>query len=167
MRTFKTPKKNRTTYNYYSATGEKIEITPSQVGATWIDILHGEDDATIDAERREQYHVPVHYDSLANADGDTAGLDEKLDFLADPALDPLEHVLDGITQQEHQALLDKLKDAIETLQPQQKDLILKIFFEGRTCTSIAAEDGVSKAAISNRLKKIYAALGRKVEVGRG
>lgn len=162
MRTFKTPKKNRTTYNYYSATGEKIEITPSQVGTTWIDILHGEDDAAVDAEHREQYHVPVHYDSLANADGDTDGLDEKLDFLADPTLNPLEHVINSITQQERQALLDKLRDAIEMLQPQQKDLILKIFFEGRTCTSIADEDGVSKAAISNRLKKIYAALGKKL-----
>lgn len=59
-------------------------------------------------------------------------------------------------------MLDKLRDAVEALQPQQKDLVYKVFFEGRTCTSIAAEDGVSKAAISNRLKKIYAVLRKKL-----
>lgn len=162
MRTFKTSKKDRTNYNYYTATGEKIEITPDDVGSNWITLLHEDDDAAVDAERREQYRVPVHYDSLANSDGDTDGLDEKLDFMADPTLNPLERIMEGITQQEHQEMLVKLKAAIETLQPQQKDLIHKVFFEGRTCTSIAEEDGVSKAAISNRLKKIYTALGKKL-----
>ncbi len=162
MRTFKTSKKDRTNYNYYTATGEKIELTPDDVGSDWIALLHEDDDATIDAERREQYHVPLRYDSLTNSDGDADGLDEKLDFMADPTLNPLERIIEGITQQEHQEMLVKLKDAIESLQPQQKDLIHKVFFEGRTCTSIAAEDGVSKAAISNRLKKIYAALGKKL-----
>lgn len=162
MRTFKTSKKNRTNYNYYTATGEKIELTPADVGSTWIAMLHEDDDAAVDAERREQYHVPIRYDSLTNSEGDSGGLDEKLDFLADPTLDPLERMVDSITQQEHQNMLDKLRDAVEALQPQQKDLVYKVFFEGRTCTSIAAEDGVSKAAISNRLKKIYAVLRKKL-----
>lgn len=162
MRTFKTSKKDRTSYNYYTATGEKIEITPDDVGSNWITLLHEDDDAAIDAERREQYRIAMHYDSLANSEGDAEGLEEKLDFMADPTLNPLEHIMEGITQQEHQDMLDKLREAIDALQPQQKALIHKVFFEGRTCTSIAKEDGVSKAAISNRLKKIYAALGKKL-----
>jgi len=162
MRTFKTSKKDRTNYNYYTATGEKIVLTPDDVGSNWIALLHESDDALIDADRREQYHAPVHYDSLASAEGGTEGLEEKLDFLADPALDPMEHLVAAFTQQEYQERLARLKGAIETLQPQQKKLVHKVFFEGRTCTSIAEEDGVSKAAISNRLKKIYTALGKKL-----
>lgn len=65
MGLFKTSKKNRTTYIYRSATGETIEITPDEVGEAWIALLHEEDDAMIDADRREQYHAPVHYDRLA------------------------------------------------------------------------------------------------------
>lgn len=162
MRTFKTPKKNRTTYIYYTATGEKVELTPNDVDSSWITLLHEEDDVTIDADRREQYHTPVHYDGLSDENGDTAGIDEKLDFLADPEMNPLDRMVEAITQQEYQDKLGRLERAIEELQPQQKDLVHKVFFEGRTCTSIAEEDGVSKAAISNRLKKIYATLSKKI-----
>lgn len=164
MRAFKTPKKNRTTFNYYSVTGEKIEITPDEVGTTWIARLHGEDDAMVDADRRQDYLAPVHYDSLSNAEGDSEGIEEKLDFLADPELDPQEQAVKKIECQEHEQLLAKLREAIETLQPQQKDLVRKVFFEKRSCASIAAEDGVSRAAICLRLKKIYAALGKKLAV---
>lgn len=117
MRTFKTSKKDRTSYNYYTATGEKIEITPDDVGSNWITLLHEDDDAAIDAERREQYRIAMHYDSLANSEGDAEGLEEKLDFMADPTLNPLEHIMEGITQQEHQDMLDKLREAIDALQP--------------------------------------------------
>lgn len=127
MRTFKTSKKDRTNYNYYTATGEKIELTPNDVGSKWIALLHEDDDAAVDAERRELYHVPVHHDSLANAEGDTDSLDEKLDFMADTELNPLERIMDGITQQEHEDLLVKLREAIEELQPQQKNLYIKFF----------------------------------------
>lgn len=163
MGLFKTSKKNRTTYIYRSATGEKIEITPDDVGEAWIALLHEEDDAMIDADRREQYHAPVHYDSLTNADGDADGLEEKLDILADPSLDPAESLAAEIEAQEHQETLGKLRDAIQTLQPQQQDLVHKVFVEKRSCKSIAEEDGVSKAAVSNRLKKVYSTLGKKLK----
>lgn len=51
--------------------------------------------------------------------------------------------------------ISTLHKAMETLLPQQKELLYKVFFEGRTLVSIAAEEGVTKQAINDRLTKIY------------
>ena len=55
-------------------------------------------------------------------------------------------------------LEEMLPAAIAQLQPQQQRLIQRIFYEGVRPGQIAAEEGVSNAAISRRLNKIYAAL---------
>lgn len=164
MGQFKTSQKNRTTYIYHTATGEKIEIRPEEVGKDWIATLHAEDDATVDADRREEYHAPIHYDGLAAEGGDADGLSEKLDFLADPALDPLDRMVEAVKRQEHENLLDRLREAIQTLQPQQIDLIRKVYYEGHTCASIAAEAGISRTAVFNRFKKLHKALGKKLNI---
>lgn len=164
MRMFKTPKEKRTNYTYYTADGERITLTPEDVGKDWIAKLHEEDDDMVKANRRENYHAPVHYDGLATADGDADGLSEKLDILADPTLNPLDQMVEDVKRQEHEDLLDKLGEAVQTLQPQQIDLIHKVYREGRTCASIAAEAGVSRAAVSDRFKKIHKALGKKLNI---
>lgn len=61
--------------------------------------------------------------------------------------------------------LEKLRAAIHSLQPQQQELVQKIYFEERTIASIAAEDGVNEAAIRNRLHKIYKRLKNYFEKG--
>lgn len=48
----------------------------------------------------------------------------------------------------------RLYAAIALLEPQQQELVRKVFFENRKIVDIASEDGVSEAAIRNRLKKI-------------
>jgi RNA polymerase sigma factor (sigma-70 family) len=45
--------------------------------------------------------------------------------------------------------------AIDSLLPQQKELVKKVFFEKRTLISIAREEGVGESAIRDRLKRIY------------
>lgn len=50
---------------------------------------------------------------------------------------------------------EELHKALEQLEPQQKWLIEQTYFEGRTRIEIAHELGISKAAINNRLNKIY------------
>lgn len=51
--------------------------------------------------------------------------------------------------------------AIEMLQPHQKLLVHKVFFEERTMADIAREEGVSSKAIQDRVNKIKARL-RKI-----
>lgn len=48
----------------------------------------------------------------------------------------------------------ELHKAIARLEPQQQELIKKIYFEERSITSYAKELGVSQQAISDRLSKI-------------
>lgn len=157
MRTFKTPQKNRTTYKYYTATGEVIELRPRDVGRAWIEALHAEDDAVCDSDYKERRHTAFHYGAAPGSDDE--GMDEsKIACLADPDSDPLEHILENIDAQEHQEKLVNLGDAIQKLQPQQIDLIYQSFYAKRTNVDIAAEQGVTEAAIRNRLQKIYARL---------
>lgn len=48
-----------------------------------------------------------------------------------------------------------LYDAIDQLLPQQKSLIIKVYFENRSLVSIANEEGVGESSIRDRLKRIY------------
>lgn len=48
--------------------------------------------------------------------------------------------------------------AIAQLQPQQQELVKRVYFRGEKLADIAREEGVSKAALTNRMKKITAAL---------
>ncbi len=45
--------------------------------------------------------------------------------------------------------------AMETLSPSQRELVEKVYFEGRKITDIAAEEGVDKSAVSHRLGRIH------------
>lgn len=53
----------------------------------------------------------------------------------------------------------RLYRAMDRLSAAQRELVLKVYFENRRIVDIAREEGVSEAAIRNRLKKIY----RKME----
>ena len=56
-----------------------------------------------------------------------------------------------------------LYQAIEKLQPQQQELIKKIFWEGFKQVEIATAEGVEEAAISRRMSRIYARLKKILE----
>lgn len=161
MRKFKTAEKNRTNYVYYTAEGKKIVLTQEEVGSTWIAFLHDEDDEAVDAERREDYHVPVHYDAYSEDAGDEVTAYNP--YLKDTAQEPFEHLLQLMKAVEQEDRLKKLQDAIKTLQPQQQALIKKVFYDNRTNVDIAVEESVTEAAIRNRLKKIYANLAKKLK----
>ncbi len=163
MRKFKTAGKKRTNYIYYTAEGRKVEITPNEDGMdeTWITLLHGMDDEEVNAERRELYHVPVHLESYSSLeDGQVS---DHNTYLEDHALSPLEEMIRILEEQEQVDKMSKLQDAIATLQPQQIALIKKVFYDKRSNVDIAAEEGVTEAAIRNRLKKIYSNLQKKMK----
>ena len=153
-RDFKTSQKNRTNYIYYTSGGTKIVITPGENGVTEADIelLHTMDDTEVDEQRRYDYRVPAHLD--AYNDGEGEALDDRNKYLADDSVNPEELYLIDEGEQERQANLDKLSKAMECLLPQQKELFKKVYLDKRTNTDIAAEEGVTEAAIRNRLKKM-------------
>lgn len=65
---------------------------------------------------------------------------------------------DYIESEEKKALYK----AIATLLPQQQALITRVFYDNERITDIARSEGVSEAAIRDRLKKIYAQLRKKL-----
>lgn len=50
---------------------------------------------------------------------------------------------------------DEVKNAIKMLLPNQQNLIEKVFYKNMKIIDIAAQEGVTEAAIRNRLNKIY------------
>lgn len=162
MRKFKTSEDNRTNYIYYFDDGSKCVITPGENGenTTIITKLHAMDDEQLDADRREEYHCPVHYQAYSDGEGEDA--DDRNPYLCDTAADPLEQMLASINEQEHSEKVNKLKAALITLTDLQKNTVYKKFYRNMSNVDIAAEEGVSEAAIRNRLKKIFANLAKKI-----
>lgn len=162
MRKFKTAEDNRTNYIYYFDDGSKCVITPGENGenTTIISQLHAMDDAEVDADRREDYHCPVRYESYRDGDGDDA--DDRNPYLEDETYNPLQQILTSIAEEERSTRMAKLKIALSELTDKQKDTVVKKFYRGMTNVDIAAEEGVSEAAIRNRLSKIYATLKKKI-----
>lgn len=167
MRKFKTSEKGRTNYIYYTAEGKKITLTPGMIAGQGqeiteelIAILHSFDDDEVDANRRDEYHCPVHYQSYTDGSGEDA--DDRNDYLADKSADPLALILNEMDDQERSDRLDRLEAALSSLTESQKSTICKKFYRKMTNVAIAAEEGVSEAAIRNRLKKIYEKLKKKI-----
>ena len=57
--------------------------------------------------------------------------------------------------QERREELAQLMRAMEALSPSQRELVQKVFFENQKIVDIAREEGVSHAAIHDRLTRIY------------
>ena len=149
MRSYKTSQAKRTSYIYYSANGEKITITPDDgVTETHIELLHLLDDSEVNEQRRHYHMVPVHLDNYS------ADEDHNV-YLSDEELNPEAVLLEHESELELQQSLDKLGEVLEDLLPQQKELLIKVYQDGRTCSEIAREEKVTEAAIRNRLKKVH------------
>ena len=61
---------------------------------------------------------------------------------------------------------EALRRATEQLLPDQRGLIRKLFYENQTITSLACEEGVSKAAICRRLNRALERLKNSFEFDR-
>lgn len=60
---------------------------------------------------------------------------------------------------------ERLYATIAELQPQQQELLKRVHFQGEKMADIARADGVSKAALTARMKKIYKSLQKKLSRG--
>ncbi len=157
-RRFKTSKKKRTNYIYYPVEGPKIVITPGEdgVNTTDIELLHTMDDEEVDEQRRYNYRIIANLDEYHDGEGEEA--DDRNQYLTDYSYNPERVYLEKEKEAEHLATLERLAEAMEHLTAKQKELFKKKYVDQRTNTDIANEEGVSEAAIRNRLKKMYTKL---------
>ncbi len=117
----------------YQFVCETVEVEVEEV---WGEML-------MDMDRRE-------YNNQQSETRRHVSLDEL--NLDDTLLPSKDNVEDDILRKEEMAELVK---ALELLTPEQLCLVKKIYFEGLTMASVAIEEGVSKVAITNRMKKIH------------
>lgn len=82
-------------------------------------------------------------------------LEEKGRYIPDDS-NPLD---DALKAELHKALMV----AIEKLQPQQKELLIRVYWNKELQKNIAAEEGVSEMAISSRMKRIIKKLKKFLE----
>lgn len=66
--------------------------------------------------------------------------------------------MDTESEVESREDISRLYCAMESLSPVQRELVLRVFFEKVRVADIARDEGVTEAAIRNRLQKIYARL---------
>ena len=150
-RNFKTPKKARTTYKVYDAYDRVVaEFVPGQDGVTEVLIqqLHAADDDEFDANRREAYHIPVHY--MAYTSGDAEEAEDRNSYLADEAADTSIIFEKAISRTEFKCAFHEQWNRLT--KEQQRLVVRKA--SGETNVAIAAEQGVSEAAIRKQLKRI-------------
>ena len=151
MRNYKTSKANRATYRYYDIEGKlRCELVPGQDGVTEVLIqqLHAADDDEFDANRREAYHVPVHYMAYATSDAEEA--EDRNLYLADESADPSIIFEKAISRAEFKR---EFHERWKDLTKEQQRLVIRKA-NGETNVAIAAEQGVSEAAIRKQLKRI-------------
>lgn len=120
----------------YEFADETVEI---EVSDEWGEIL-------IDLDRQEYNND--HKETRRHASLDAFDLDGTL-FASDADVEM--EALNGLET-------ERLHAAIEELQPQQRELFRRVCLGGEKPADIAREEGVSKAAITNRMTKIFAAL---------
>ena len=77
-------------------------------------------------------------------------LEEKGRYIPDDS-DPLDDVL-------KKERIKELMAAVEKLQPEQKKLLIRVYWNKELQKDIAAEEGVSERAISGRMKRIINSL---------
>lgn len=151
MRNYKTSKANRATYRYYDIEGKlRCELAPGQDGVTEVLIqqLHATDDDEFDANRREAYHVPVHYMAYTTSDAEEA--EDRNLYLADESADPSIIFEKAISRAEFKR---EFHERWKHLTKEQQRLVIRKA-NGETNVAIAAEQGVSEAAIRKQLKRI-------------
>lgn len=126
---------------YEFATGEVSEIEVSEEFGRVIEEMTHQAALRDRAETRR--HVSL--DKLLEA-GLPLADDNCVETLAERAID-------------HAALLH----AMEQLLPQQKELLLKVYFEGRSYANVARDEGVDRIAIRKRMLRIFDKIRKNME----
>jgi len=156
-RSYKTGKQNRSTYVYFDCYKKKsAELRPGEKGVTKEDIvlLHELDDLEVNMNRREERRAPHRL---------FTGIDDKNEeiknhWLKDETSNPEAVFDDAERKAENEERIRRLSQAVKALPSRQQWLFDNVFVKRRSYVDIALEEGVSEAAIRNRLKKMLSRL---------
>ena len=150
----KTGRKKRSIYIFHTANDEKLVIKPDQDGMSdnYIELLHSLDDEEFLRQRREGRKA-IHFDSFTELADDLT--DEFNPFLVDIDSDPAKIIIEEEDQEELERLLKKLRRALNVLSDKQIELLVKYYVLSYSQVTLAEEEGVTDAAIRDRLKTIY------------
>lgn len=178
MKTIKTRSDKRGTYTYTDANGKKYTLKPGDTDPdtgyvlTEEDIrqLHRMDDNEVynnvkntkrpveDWEKPfiEEWKEAHPYDDLPSrshvsldAEGeDDEGIDDDADkgYLGDASL--------AVAEKEESPMVSRLHEVVEMLRPDQRELYRRIVVDGESAEDIAAELGVGRTAVVNRMTRI-------------
>lgn len=147
--------KSTASYTYYPADGKPITITLDDEGVTeeLIIFLHSQDNETHLQNRYQEEHTDYAFlHKTRRYDMDPEHEENPFDMIPDEnsdvwsALFPEEKTLSS--------KLERLREILPLLTDNQRDLIYRLYGERKTPAEIAREDGVSKAAIHDRQKKL-------------
>lgn len=125
-------------YRFVKGQAVVIEVD-EDLGNVIIDLRHKESNNNR-KETRRRHLIPKNKDT-----GEEISIDE---FLADKSKCVEEDVLNKIEN-------ERLRQAMERLLPEQRELLIKVYYQNNKLIDLAKEYGVSFQAIQNRLKKIY------------
>ncbi len=121
------------------------DIEEIEVAGEWYDAL-----IALDAEEgRNNRRETRRHTSLD-------GLDLEGEWFVDPAADACEEALCGIDAEE-------LHRALAALSPRQQELVMKVYFEGRSYADIAREEGQDRSAVRKRVERIHAQIKKYLE----
>lgn len=121
----------------YTFADEEITV---EIDEKWFQILRG-----MDREEYNNNHTETRrHTSLTEIT--QSGLDDNAEDLLLAALF------------KEKTMKERLREAILLLQPQQRELLKRVYQNHEKKSDIARQEGVSKMAITNRMKKIFARL---------
>lgn len=135
----------------FEAMDEKVEITEAMISETegvepwlWLVISKGEE--------RLEYNNNQSETRRHNSYSDQ---NDKFDTLMTEE-DALDMVLANLEK-------EALRDAIKTLEPQQQELVMDIYFRGLSMADIARRDGVHKSSVTKRMNRVIEQLSKKLK----
>lgn len=147
--------KSTTTYTYYPAEGKPVTISLDDEGVTedLIIFLHSQDNETHLQDRYQEENTDYAFlHKAARYDLDPEHAENPFDLIEDENSDIWKALFSE--EAEFSDRLQRLHEILPLLTDPQRDLIYRLYGERKTPTEIAREDGVSKAAIYERQKKL-------------
>ena len=183
MKTVKTASKNRVNFIYTDALGVKHTLHPGDmdpatgevVTAEWIAALHRMDDnevynnvknsrvpvedwekPMIDAWKEAHPHedMPTRMHVALDGEGED-GNDIDKGYIAKASV--------ALAAAQEDTMLDRLREVVETLDPDRRELYRRIVVEEENPSAVAKEYGVSKSAISHRMEGIKKCIRKNFE----